>query len=149
MCTNPGICDTETKCYKKIVIKNEFEYSFSEEKIKLYNNHSEIFNNSHRCDEICSRCRGFCELEYGHFGYHSLKMHKRVKEEACDAEFFNIMQENVFDKEINDYTIQGVVESNWHRFNWETPVESLFRLGNTEIENEGYEILGNSEISIN
>ena len=101
-----GICDYVTK------IAND---EFSSIPIKLPKDHSRF----HYCNEKCLDCDAYCLLEYGHFGYHSTKLHV-----GCDINFFT-------NKRIllggNNTEIQNMHKS-WNDRLWESPLQSIYDL---------------------
>ena len=101
--------ETSGNCDYITTIENN---KFSSIPIKLPKDHSSL----HRCSEKCLDCDAYCQLEFGHFGYHSTKQHRN-----CDLNFFahkkitfggNNLEVKKMHKQWND------------RF-WESPLQSI------------------------
>jgi hypothetical protein len=116
-CENKGICDIEA-------IQNPNKNTeYIQKSLNINKSHSKDLK--HRCDDVCPNCSRYCELEYGHFGYHSLKMHEFLNESSCDIDFFNQHIPDSFEKLI-EKNLSTVIEENWHSIGWESPIESIW-----------------------
>ncbi|OMJ75503.1 hypothetical protein SteCoe_25352 [Stentor coeruleus] len=135
MCLSKGICDF-TVVYEKIRGQRNKEFALKEER-KWFNHSMQQNGTKHFCNEKCMYCHGFCELEYGHFGYHSLKMHRHgVK--FCDIAYYNEVSKIILNPKPDHPSLKNSVNK-WHDFNWETPWESIFELNYEEKIKNFYE----------
>lgn len=110
-CELNGVCDT--------VIKSKGN-SFFIEPITLESGHS----NTENCEEKCGHCGSYCELKFGHIGYHSVKRHDNLNGFRCDVRFFYDLMENMK----FGLTWVNTQTQKWHQKMWETPYESIFGL---------------------
>lgn len=128
ICHSKGICDL-TVVYEKIRGQRNKEFALKEE--RKFDNHALYqTETNHYCDEKCMYCHGFCELEYGHFGYHSLKMHRHGVR-FCDTTYFNEVSKIILNPKPDHPSLKNSVIK-WHDFNWETPWESIYGLNYEE-----------------
>lgn len=111
ICQKNGICD--------YIVKYNENY-FQIESVSLDSNH----RGKELCENLCEFCDSYCELEYGHMGYHSLKRHENLKGNRCDVVFFNEFINNSRNKD----QWMAAQQKKWHNKLWETPYESIYGL---------------------
>ena len=129
-CKHPWICDIEVK---KTRIDSFSIYKFAQNAVCYNGERCDAVGESRGCNDKCPKCEEFCDLEYGHFGKHSLKMHRKGEMEGCDVKFFN---NYVLGYGIRDASVEKRLEiiESWHESNWETPWESVAGLVPIETE---------------
>ena len=98
-----GICDH--KIVKSLA-------GFSTVPCKLAKGHP----SPHYCNEKCFNCGAYCQLEYGHFGYHSTKQHFN-----CDINFFTNKKVAVG----GSLASLSTMHYSWNEKLWKSPLQSL------------------------